>query len=137
MDMSTESPSRQALAEGYFLDRATIDWMLKHYCTCDMDLKDPRLSPLCAPDLSGLPPAHIHTAQFDPLCDEGKAYADRLKRASVDVQYSAIHLPRRHDPPLLRNGWHNSLCAHRIERRWHCHEGSTHENLVTQAAARE
>ena len=88
MDMSTESPSRQALAEGYFLDRATIDWMLKHYCTCDMDLKDPRLSPLCATDLSRLPPAHIHTAQFDPLCDEGKAYADRLTRAGVDVQYT-------------------------------------------------
>ncbi len=88
MDMSTESPSRQALAGGYFPDKATIDWMLEHYCTPDVDLKDPRLSPLCATDLSGLPPAHIHTARFDPMCDEGEAYADRLRRAGVDVRYT-------------------------------------------------
>jgi acetyl esterase len=88
IDMSTESPSRRALAEGYFLDKATINWMLSHYCTPDVDLKDPRLSPLYANDLSNLPPAHIHTARFDPLCDEGEAYANLLKRGGIDVLYT-------------------------------------------------
>lgn len=87
MDMSVESPSRRALAVGYFPDKAIIDWMLKNYCTPDVDLKDPRLSPLYATDLASLPPAHIHTAGFDPLCDEGEDYANRLKRAGVDVCY--------------------------------------------------
>jgi acetyl esterase/lipase len=88
MDMSAETPSRRALATGYFLDQATIDWMLKHYCPPAVDLKDPRLSPALASDLTGLPPAHIHTAEFDPLRDEGEAYATALQGAGVAVQYT-------------------------------------------------
>jgi acetyl esterase/lipase len=88
MDMSAETPSRRALATGYFLDQATIDWMLKHYCPPAMDLKDPRLSPALAPDLCDLPPAQIHTAEFDPLRDEGEAYAKALRRAGVAVRYT-------------------------------------------------
>jgi acetyl esterase len=52
------------------------------------DLNDPRASPLRAVDLAGLPPAHIHTAAFDPLRDEAKAYAERLERAGVKVRYT-------------------------------------------------
>jgi acetyl esterase len=88
LDMRAETPSRRDFAEGYFLNQATIDWMLRHYCTADVDLDDPRLSPLRAPQFSGLPPAHIHTAEFDPLRDEGEAYAQALRRAGVPARYS-------------------------------------------------
>jgi acetyl esterase len=88
LDMRAETPSRRDFAEGYFLNQATIDWMLRHYCAADIDLDDPRLSPLRAPQFSGLPPAHIHTAEFDPLRDEGEAYAQALRRAGVPAHYT-------------------------------------------------
>jgi acetyl esterase/lipase len=87
LDIGTESESRRAFAEGYFLDKATIDWTLKHYCPETLDPADPRLSPLHAADVSCQPPAHVHTAEFDPLLCEGRAYADRLERAGVEVRY--------------------------------------------------
>jgi acetyl esterase/lipase len=52
------------------------------------DLADPRISPLLAEDLSRLPPAQVHTAEFDPLRSEGAAYADRLQRAGVAVRHT-------------------------------------------------
>jgi acetyl esterase/lipase len=88
MDMRPQTPSRQALAQGYFLDQATMDWMLRHYCATDADLDDPRLSPLRAPQFAGLPPTHIHTAEFDPLRDEGEAYARVLLQAGVPARYT-------------------------------------------------
>jgi acetyl esterase/lipase len=88
LDMSRETESRRAFANGYFLDKATIDWIVEHLCPSGLDLKDPRLSPLCAENVSGLPPAHIHTAEFDPLRSEGEAYAHRLQRAGVAVRYT-------------------------------------------------
>jgi acetyl esterase/lipase len=87
-DVSVETESRRAFAQGFFLDKATIDWTLDHYCPPGVDLEDPRLSPLRAASFAGLPPAHDHTAEFDPLRDEGKAYADRLERAGVPVDYT-------------------------------------------------
>jgi acetyl esterase/lipase len=90
-DIGAETPSRRNYAEGYFLSKATMEWALRHYCPPDADLSDPRLSPLRACDLRGLPPAHIHTAEFDPLRDEGKAYAHRLVQAGVDVRYTCHH----------------------------------------------
>ena len=88
LDIGTESESRRAFAEGYFLDKATIDWTLKHYCPETLDPTDPRLSPLHAADVSSLPSAHVHTAEFDPLLCEGRAYADRLEHAGVEVTYT-------------------------------------------------
>jgi len=88
LDLASESDSRRDLAAGYFLDKATLDWMIKHYCSPDLDLTDPRLSPLRAEDLSGQPPTHVHTAEFDPLRCEGRAYADRLQQAGVEVRYT-------------------------------------------------
>ncbi len=88
MDMRAATPSRRNLADGYFLNQATIDWMLQHYCATDIDLDDPRLSPLRATRFSGLPPAQIHTAEFDPLRDEGEAYAQRLRQAGVGAHYT-------------------------------------------------
>ena len=83
-----DTPSRLALAEGYLLEKKSIEWFFEHYVEPGTDPIDPRLSPLIADDLSGLPPAHIHTAEFDPLVDEGKAYADKLARAGVAVEYT-------------------------------------------------
>jgi acetyl esterase/lipase len=88
LDMRADTPSRRDFAEGYFLNQATIDWMLRHYCPADVDLDDPRLSPLRAPQFSGLPPAHIHTAEFDPMRDEGQSYAQALRRAGVRAHYT-------------------------------------------------
>jgi acetyl esterase len=88
MDMRARTASRRAFAEGYFLNQATMDWMLRHYCADDVDPDDPRLSPLRASRFSGLPPAHIHTAEFDPLRDEGEAYVQRLRHAGVGARYT-------------------------------------------------
>ena len=87
-DVTAETESRKAFGQRYFLDLSTIAWALAYYCDPDTDLRDPRISPLHAPDLSGLPPAHIHTAEFDPLRDEGRAYAERLENAGVSVRYT-------------------------------------------------
>jgi acetyl esterase len=62
-------------------------WAGGHYLPPGVDILDPRLSPPRAIDLSGLPPAHIHTAGHDPLRDEAKDYADALQRAGVEVRY--------------------------------------------------
>jgi len=88
MDMRPQTRSRRDFAEGYFLNQATIDWMLRHYCGADADLDDPRLSPLRASQFSSLPPAHIHTAEFDPLRDEGEAYVKLLQRAGIATHYA-------------------------------------------------
>jgi acetyl esterase/lipase len=87
-DVGIETNSRRAYAEGYFLNRSTLEWALRQYSPPEADLEDPRLSPLRAVDLTGLPPAHIHTAEFDPLRDEGRAYAERLEQAGVKVRYT-------------------------------------------------
>ena len=85
LDVFDESPSRIALAEGYFLSRSTLERDLELYGPAPEDRADPRLSPLRAHDLANLPPAFIHTAEFDPFRDEGQAYARRLAKAGVSV----------------------------------------------------
>lgn len=96
MDFASDTDSRRRFAEGYLLDRATLDHDLRHYIGPDGDMADPRISPLRALDVRGLPPTCIHTAEFDPLCDEGRAYAERLERAGVRTLYRChsgmIHL---------------------------------------------
>ena len=85
LNIHGESAARRELADGYFLDRETLLRDLELYCR-DAGLRaDPRLSPLLADDFSGLPPAFIHTGQFDPFGDEGEAYAARLSAAGVPV----------------------------------------------------
>jgi acetyl esterase len=88
LDLHGDTDSRRELANGYFLNEATIDWMLAQYLPPHADLNDPRVSPLRTAEFAGLPPAHIHTAAFDPLRDEGKAYANRLQQAGVAVAYT-------------------------------------------------
>jgi acetyl esterase len=80
-------PSRVENAEGYFLSRATMEWFAGHYLADAKHGADWRVSPLRAKNLAGLAPAVICTAWFDPLRDEGKAYADALAAAGVETQY--------------------------------------------------
>lgn len=81
-----ETVSLNEFAEGYLLDRATLLWFYEHYLPDDADRSDPRVSPLKAEELAGLPPAYVMLAGFDPLHDEGLAYAERLREAGVEVQ---------------------------------------------------
>lgn len=71
--------------DGYVLTRGLMDWFWDHYCD-PADRTDPRASPLLAENLSGLPPAFILTGEFDPLRDEGNAYAAALQAAGNDVR---------------------------------------------------
>jgi len=82
-----KTPSMRENAKGYFLEKSSMDWFTRLYAPISRIRDDPRLSPLLAKDLSGLPPAYVVTAGFDPLRDEGKAYADRLDVAGVSVTY--------------------------------------------------
>jgi acetyl esterase len=87
LDFDEPSPSRQAFAENHLIDRATIDADLADYLPDNADLADPRISPLRATNLVGLPAAIIHTAEFDPMRDEGNAYARKLMAADVAVEH--------------------------------------------------
>jgi acetyl esterase len=80
-------PSRTENAEGYFLSRAVMEWFAGHYLGDTKRGADWRVSPLRAKSLAGLAPAVVCTAWFDPLRDEGKAYADALEAAGVPTTY--------------------------------------------------
>lgn len=85
LDIHGESAARRELSEGYFLDRETLARDLELYVPAGIDLSDIRLSPLCAEEFANLPPAYIHTGQFDPFGDEGEEYAQRLGGFGVPV----------------------------------------------------
>jgi acetyl esterase len=98
-------PSIARFAEGFLLTRATMQWFYDCYLHGASEVEDWRASPLRAADLSGLPPALVLTAGFDPLCDEGEAYARRLQEHSVTVTH-------RHYPEQI----HGFLSAGKIIR---------------------
>jgi acetyl esterase/lipase len=75
--------SRQTLASGYLIEEATMARYWEHYRVEGLAPDDPRVAPLRAASLAGLPPALIHTAEFDPLRDEGELYAEALARDGV------------------------------------------------------
>ncbi len=77
-ELRMNTPSQQSLADGYLLTRSSQTWFHQHYLRSDLDREDWRASPLRAPTLAGLPPAFVLTAEYDPLRDEGEAYAQRL-----------------------------------------------------------
>jgi acetyl esterase/lipase len=96
LDYSRSTASRRDLASGYLVDQATLDHDLLHYVPPGTDPANPRISPLRFLDVSGLPRTVIHTAEFDPLRDEGRDYFERLARADSEVSYTChpgmIHL---------------------------------------------
>ena len=80
-------PSRGENAEGYFLSRAVMQWFAGHYLEDASHGIDWRVSPLRAENLAGLAPAIVCTAWFDPLRDEGRAYAEALAAAGVPTTH--------------------------------------------------
>ena len=82
---STQRKSFLENGEGYFLTREGMRRFLHHYLERPEQGSDPRFAPLLTKDLSGLPPALIVTAEYDPLLDEGELYAQRLQEAGVPV----------------------------------------------------
>jgi acetyl esterase len=91
-----ETRSQTLFADGYFLTKAHLHWFRDHYLGgSEVDHSDPRVSPLLADDFSGLPPALVVTAGFDPLRDEGRQYADAMRSSNVPVDHrefgSLIH----------------------------------------------
>lgn len=87
VDPTTETASRVEFAEGYMLEREGIQWFDECYVEKAEDLHHPGVAPLLAEDFSNLPPAYVVTAGFDPLRDEGAAYAEAMKLAGVEVTY--------------------------------------------------
>ena len=89
-----DTPSYDRYADGYLLTRRGMQWNWNHYLPDAASGRDPLASPLLAPDLRGLPPALLITAECDPLCDESEAYGRRLAEAGVPVEF------RRYDGML-------------------------------------
>lgn len=84
-EIDADTVSRREFAEGYFLEGQTLEWFFDHYLGADADRSDPKASPLLAAKFTALPPAYIMVAGFDPLHDEGVAYAEKLRDAGVPV----------------------------------------------------
>ncbi len=94
-DMSMGFASHTAFGDDYRLTRPLMVWSALNYLRDGRDVTDPRASPLLATSHADLPPAIVITAGFDPLRDEGEAYANTLRKAGIDVDYKcytgAIH----------------------------------------------
>ena len=86
VDGTDDSPSMSENAEGFVLTKALMNWFWDHYADA-ADRSNPKASPLLADNLSNLPPALIVTAEFDPLRDQGKAYAEALAGAGTNARY--------------------------------------------------
>jgi acetyl esterase len=82
----SDFPSHTLYAKGYYLTYEWLKFFRRQYIPNESDRKHPYASPLLAPDHSGLPPALIITAEFDPVRDEGETYAQKLKEAGVSVR---------------------------------------------------
>ncbi|MEV0677242.1 alpha/beta hydrolase [Actinosynnema sp. NPDC050436] len=101
VDATRRRRSRELFGNGFFLTDQKMDWFLDHYAPSRDAHADPRLSVLLAEDLSGLPPTYLATAGFDPLRDEGEAFAEKLAEQGVPV------VLRRHEG--LFHGYANIL----------------------------
>ena len=107
-DSADDPRSRLLFADGFLLTKGDMDHFEGYYLPPGSDADDPRVSVLKTPDLSGLPPAYVATAGFDPLRDEGEAYAIRMREAGVAVAL------RRY--PGLIHGFANQTSVSRSSR---------------------
>ena len=89
-DCTLAQPGHREVPDGYLLDSAAIEEFLDCYLADRTMATDPYASPLLAPDLSGLPPAWIMSAEFDKLRDDGRAYAAALEAAGVPATYRML-----------------------------------------------
>jgi acetyl esterase len=90
-DASRQRPSHQRYGEGFLLESETLQWFYQHYSADAEQLKDWRISPLLTPDLQALAPAYVSLAEYDPLFDEGLAYAERLSATGTNVTLNIQH----------------------------------------------
>lgn len=98
LDFYRRAESHRRFGQGFLLSSSTIDWYSANYADRS-DWDDMRASPLLAKDVSGVAPAYVVTAGFDPLRDEGRAYAARLREAGVEA--------RHHEESTLTHGFFN------------------------------
>ena len=108
-EFTTDTNSMNRFAVGYFMEKQAIEWCYSQVLPPEADRSSPQVSPLNAKDFSGLPPAYIILGGYDPLHDEGLAYAEKLKAAGVKVTvvdydemvhcfiYLQTVLPQAHD----------------------------------------
>jgi acetyl esterase len=87
VDLTRTQPSVDGLGVGLILERKSMDWFIGHYLPAGTDARLATVSPLFTSDLSGLPPVHLQTAGFDPLRDEGFAFATRLTESNVALEH--------------------------------------------------
>ena len=83
--IGSQTNSMRERASGFFLEKATLDWFFDNYLEKGADRNDVRMSPLLADDFGGLPPAYVMVAGYDPLHDEGVAYAEKLRAGGAAV----------------------------------------------------
>ncbi|RPH61087.1 MAG: alpha/beta hydrolase, partial [Burkholderiales bacterium] len=83
-----DTESYRRFASGYLLDAETVQWFFAQTLRDERDRRDWRFAPLVAEDLRGLAPAWIAGAEYDPLIDENRAYAERLREAGVEVRFT-------------------------------------------------
>lgn len=88
-EIVSDRPSRTRYANGYFLDRETLEWFFRRYLPCGLD-GDWRASPMRAASLAGLPPTLLVTAEFDPLTDDCLAFVKRARSDGCDVEHLAV-----------------------------------------------
>jgi acetyl esterase len=108
LDLSRRRRSYSLFGEGFYLSANELEWYASLYATTQTDVLDPRCSPLVADQWSGVAPAYIATAGFDPLRDEGEEYAACLQAAGTQVTL------RRHAG--LLHGFLDTLGSGRVAR---------------------
>ena len=114
-DAVGRADSYRRYEDGYGLNAATMEWFFDHYAPNKSQRGDWRLSPIRAASLAGLPPALVVTAGYDPLCDEGRAYAARLHKEGTQadlVEFGGMLHGFLSSPMLLHGARRGtSLCA--------------------------
>ncbi|WP_371129023.1 alpha/beta hydrolase [Rhodococcoides fascians] len=88
LDLTLRSPSMERFGTGYGLTAETVEKLLDYYLSSRDLSTHPYVSPLLAPDLSNLPPAHIMSSEYDPIRDDGERYAERLAEAGVSATFT-------------------------------------------------